>query len=60
MLLPMLTMILGGAAGAVTQEEIDALKEQRAESQARQQELKEQLAGLKAGLEELLEQAKEQ
>ncbi len=51
MLLPMLTMILGGAAGAVTQEEIDALKEQRAESQARQQELKEQLAGLKAGLE---------
>ena len=55
MLLPMLTMILGGAAGAVTQEEIDALKEQRAESQARQQELKEQLAGLKAGLEEAKE-----
>lgn len=55
MLLPMLTMILGGAAGAVTQEEIDALKEQRAESQARQQELKEQLAGLKAGLDEAKE-----
>ena len=55
MLPPMLTMILGGAAGAVTQEEIDALKEQRAESQARQQELKEQLAGLKAGLEEAKE-----
>ncbi len=55
MLLPMLTMILGGTAGAVTQEEIDALKEQRAESQARQQELKEQLAGLKAGLEEAKE-----
>ena len=55
MLLPMLTMILGGSAGAVTQEEIDALKEQRAESQARQQELKEQLAGLKAGLEEAQE-----
>mgnify|MGYP001134297131 FL=1 len=55
MLLPMLTMILGGAAGAVTQEEIDALNEQRAESQARQQELKEQLAGLKAGLEEAKE-----
>ena len=55
MLLPMLTMFLGGAAGAVTQEEIDALKEQRAESQARQQELKEQLAGLKAGLEEAKE-----
>lgn len=43
MLLPMLTMIIGGA-GAVTQSEIDALKQEQAESQARQKELKEQLA----------------
>ena len=42
-LLPMFTMILGGA-GAVTQSEIDALKQEQAESQARQEELKEQLA----------------
>ena len=42
MLLPMLTMIIGGA-GAVTQSEIDALKQEQAESQARQKELKEQL-----------------
>ena len=41
-LLPMLTMILGGA-GAVTQSEIDALKQQQAESQARQQALQAQL-----------------
>ena len=43
MLLPMVTMIAGGA-GAVTQSEIDALKKDQAESAARQQELKEQLA----------------
>ena len=42
MLLPMLTMILGGA-GAVTQSEIDALKQQQAESQALQQQLEEQM-----------------
>ena len=52
MLLPMLTMILGGAAGAVTQAEIDALKAQQAESRTRQQELKDQLAEIKSGLEE--------
>ena len=43
MLLPMVTMIAGGA-GAVTQSEIDALKKDQAESAARQEELKEQLA----------------
>ena len=43
-LLPMLTMILGGA-GAVTQSEIDALKQQQAESQALQQQLEEQMEG---------------
>ena len=42
-LLPMFTMIMGGA-GAVTQSEIDALKQEQAESQARQEELKDQLA----------------
>ena len=47
MLLPMLTMIIGGA-GAVTQSEIDALKQEQAESQARQKELKEQLAAAEA------------
>ena len=47
LLLPMLTMILGGA-GAVTQSEIDALKQEQAESQARQEELKEQLADAEA------------
>ena len=43
LLLPMLTMLIGGV-GAVTQSEIDALKQEQAESQARQKELKEQLA----------------
>ena len=42
-LLPMFTMLTGGA-GAVTQSEIDALKQEQAESQARQEELKDQLA----------------
>ena len=42
-LLPMFTMLMGGA-GAVTQSEIDALKQEQAESQARQEELKDQLA----------------
>ena len=46
LLLPMFTMILGGA-GAVTQAEIDALKAEQSESKARQQELKEQLAAVK-------------
>ena len=40
LLLPMVTMILGGA-GAVTQSEIDALKAEQAASQARQDELEE-------------------
>ena len=47
MLLPMLTMILGGA-GAVTQSEIDALKQQQAESQALQQQLEEQMEDVEA------------
>ena len=46
-LLPMLTMILGGA-GAVTQSEIDALKQQQAESQALQQQLEEQMEDVEA------------
>ena len=47
LLLPMVTMILG-AAGAVTQSEIDALKREQAESQARQEELEDQLADAEA------------
>ena len=47
LLLPMVTMILGGA-GAVTQSEIDALKAEQAASQARQDELQEQLADVEA------------
>ena len=47
LLLPMVTMILGGA-GAVTQSEIDALKAEQAASQARQDELEEQLADVEA------------
>ena len=47
MLLPMVTTIIG-AAGAVTQSEIDALKKEQAESQARQDELESQLADVKA------------
>ena len=47
MLLPMLTMIIGGA-GAVTQSEIDALKQQQAQSQALQQQLKEQMEDVEA------------
>ena len=46
MLLPMLTMAIGGA-GAVTQSEIDKLKQQQQASKNRQQELKDKLAGLK-------------
>ena len=46
MLLPMLTMAIGGA-GAVTQSEIDKLKQQQQASKSRQQELKDELAGLK-------------
>ena len=46
MLLPMLTMAIGGA-GAVTQSEIDKLKQQQQASKNRQQELKDGLAGLK-------------
>ena len=45
-IIPMITMIAGGA-GAVTQAEIDALKSEQAESKARQQELKDQLAAVK-------------
>ena len=47
LLLPMVTMILGGA-GAVTQSEIDALKAEQAASQARQDELEEQLTDAEA------------
>ena len=47
LLLPMLTMIIGGA-GAVTQSEIDALKQQQAQSQALQQQLKEQMEDVEA------------
>ena len=47
LLLPMVTVILGGA-GAVTQSEIDALKAEQAASQARQDELEEQLADVEA------------
>ena len=47
LLLPMVTMILGGA-GAVTQSEINALKAEQAASQARQDELEEQLADVEA------------
>ena len=47
MLMPMVTTIIG-AAGAVTQSEIDALKKEQAESQARQDELESQLADVKA------------
>ena len=47
MLVPMFT-VLPGSAGAVTQSEIDALKREQAESQARQAELKEQLADAEA------------
>ncbi len=46
LILPMVTMIMGGA-GAVTQAEIDALKSEQAESRLRQQELKEQLDAVK-------------
>ena len=46
MLLPMVSMIIG-SADAVTQSEIDALKKEQQESQAKQQELKEQLADVK-------------
>ncbi len=45
MLLPMVSMIIG-SADAVTQSEIDALKKEQQESQAKQQELKEQLADI--------------
>ena len=46
LLLPMISMIAGGV-GAVTQSEIDALKEEQRESQVMQQELKNQLADVK-------------
>ena len=39
MLLPMISMIIS-SAGAVTQSEIDALKKEQQESQAKQEELK--------------------
>lgn len=47
MLLPIFSMIAGNAS-AVTQSEIDALKKEQQESQAKQQELKEQLADVEA------------
>ncbi|WP_242965612.1 murein hydrolase activator EnvC family protein [Flavonifractor sp. An4] len=45
MLLPMVSMIIS-SAGAVTQSEIDALKKEQEESQAKQDALKDQLADL--------------
>ena len=47
MLLPMVSMIIS-SAGAVTQSEIDALKKEQQESQAKQEELKDQLADIEA------------
>ena len=47
LLLPMISMIVG-AAGAVTQSEIDALKQEQQESQERQEELEQQLADAEA------------
>ena len=47
LLLPMVSMIISNA-GAVTQSEIDALKQEQAESQAKQEALKEQLADVEA------------
>ena len=47
MLLPMISMIIS-SAGAVTQSEIDALKKEQQESQAKQEELKDQLAEAEA------------
>ena len=47
MLLPMVSMIIS-SAGAVTQSEIDALKKEQEESQAKQDALKDQLADLEA------------
>ena len=47
LLLPVLTVIIGGAR-AVTQSEIDALKQEQEESQARQEALKEQLSQAEA------------
>ena len=47
MLLPMVSMIIS-SAGAVTQSEIDALKREQEESQAKQDALKDQLADLEA------------
>lgn len=46
LLLPMVSMIATGA-GAVTQSEIDALKKEQQENQAKQEELKDQLAAVK-------------
>ncbi|MCI7472324.1 MAG: peptidoglycan DD-metalloendopeptidase family protein [Clostridiales bacterium] len=47
MLLPMISMIIS-SAGAVTQSEIDALKKEQQESQAKQEALKDQLAEAEA------------
>ena len=47
MLLPMVSMIVS-SAGAVTQSEIDSLKKEQEESQAKQDALKDQLADLEA------------
>ena len=47
MLLPIFSMIVGNAS-AVTQSEIDALKKEQEESQAKQEELKDQLADAEA------------
>ena len=47
MLLPMVSMIIS-SAGAVTQSEIDALKKEQQESQAKQEALKDQLADIEA------------
>ena len=47
MLMPILSMIIS-SAGAVTQSEIDALKKQQQESQAKQEQLKDELAEAEA------------
>lgn len=47
MLLPMAAMIVGNTAGAVSQSEIDKLKQEQQASKDRQAELKDKLSGLK-------------
>ena len=48
MILPMVSMIVSGTAGAVSQSEIDKLKQEQQASKDRQEELKEKLNDLKS------------